>query len=97
MMGRAAPRPAALGLREALRRSAPHTELASVQTVWREAVGEAIAAEAEPVSEAGGVLTVRCRSATWAQELSMMEGVILSRLGEHLGEAAPHSLKLLVG
>ena len=96
-MGRAAPRPAAHGLREALRRSAPHTELASVQTVWREAVGEAIAAEAEPVSEAGGVLTVRCRSATWAEELSLMEGELLRRLGERLGERSPSSLKVLVG
>jgi predicted nucleic acid-binding Zn ribbon protein len=96
-MGRSAPRPAALALREALQRSAPRTELASAQTAWRQAVGEAIAAEAEPVSETDGVLTVRCRSATWAQELTLMEGEILARLGESLGDRAPRALKLLVG
>jgi predicted nucleic acid-binding Zn ribbon protein len=97
MMGRRAPRPASLAMREALQRSAPRTELASAQTAWREAVGDAIADEAEPVTEADGVLTVRCASATWAQELSLMEGEILSRLGEQLGEGSPKALKLLVG
>jgi predicted nucleic acid-binding Zn ribbon protein len=86
-----------LALREALQRSAPRTELASVQTAWREAVGDAIAAEAEPVSESDGVLTVRCRSATWAQELSLMEPEILGRLGELLEQRSPKALKLLVG
>jgi predicted nucleic acid-binding Zn ribbon protein len=43
------------------------------------------------------VLTVRCVSATWAHELSLMEADLLKRLGEHLGESAPRSLKLLAG
>jgi predicted nucleic acid-binding Zn ribbon protein len=96
-MGRRAPRPASLALREALQRSAPRTELASVQAAWREAVGGAIAVEAEPVSESDGVLTVRCRSATWAQELSLMETEILARLAQLLGDRSPRALKLLVG
>ncbi len=96
-MGRSAPRPASVAVREALRRGAPQTGLAGVQTVWAEAVGAAIAAQAEPVAEREGVLTVRCASATWAQELSLMETEILGGLREHLGEACPASLKVLVG
>jgi predicted nucleic acid-binding Zn ribbon protein len=96
-MGRPAPRPASLAVRQALERSAPRTGLAAAQTAWREAVGEAIAAEAEPVAERDGVLTVRCRSATWAQELSLMETEVLGRLAGVLGEDAPRALKVLAG
>jgi predicted nucleic acid-binding Zn ribbon protein len=96
-MGRSAPRPAALALRDALDRGAPRTPLAAVQTVWSETVGAAIATSAEPVAERDGELTIRCASATWAQELSLMEGELLGRLRERLGEAAPRSLKVLAG
>jgi predicted nucleic acid-binding Zn ribbon protein len=84
-------------LRAALQHSAPRTGLAAVQTVWPEVVGEAIAAAAEPVSERDGVLTVRCVSATWSQELSLMEAELIQRLRERLGEGAPSSLKLSAG
>ncbi len=84
-------------MRTALERSAPRTDLAAAQTVWPEVVGEAIAAAAEPVSEREGVLTVRCVSATWAQELTLMEADLLARLRERLGEDAPRSLKLSAG
>ena len=96
-MGRPAPRPASLALREAVSRSAPATGLAAAQTVWADAVGPAIAAEAEPVAERDGVLTVRCASATWAQELSLMERELLGRLRKRLGDACPESLKISVG
>jgi predicted nucleic acid-binding Zn ribbon protein len=43
------------------------------------------------------VLTIRCQSATWAQELSLMEGELLRRLSERLGERSPKSLKVLAG
>jgi predicted nucleic acid-binding Zn ribbon protein len=96
-MGRAAPRPAVLAVRAALDRTAPRTPLAAVQTVWGETVGPAIAEAAEPVAERDGELTIRCASAIWAQELSLMESELLQRLRERLGEAAPSSLKVLAG
>jgi predicted nucleic acid-binding Zn ribbon protein len=96
-MGRRAPRPASLALRAALERGTPRTDLAAAQTVWAEAVGEAIAAAAEPVAERDGVLTIRCQSATWAQELSLMEGELLKRLAERLAERSPKALKVLAG
>ena len=42
--------------------------------------GEAVAAEAEPVSERDGVVTIACRSATWAQELDLLGPDLLERL-----------------
>ena len=96
-MGRPAARPASLALRAALQRIAPRTGLAAVQTVWPQAVGDAIAAVAEPVSERDGVVTVRCQSATWAQELSLMEEQLLARLREQLGDAAPSGLRCSAG
>jgi predicted nucleic acid-binding Zn ribbon protein len=63
---------------------APPTLLAQVQERWRLGVGEAIAAEAEPVSERNGVVTVSCRSATWSSELTMLSKGLLERLNEEL-------------
>ena len=63
---------------------APPTLLAQVQERWREAVGEGVAAEAEPVLERDGVVTVSCRSATWASELTMLSKGLLERLNGEL-------------
>jgi predicted nucleic acid-binding Zn ribbon protein len=81
----------------ALAQTAPRTGLAGAQTVWREVVGDAIADAAEPVEERDGVLTVRCHSATWAEELALMETELLKRLEERMGGSSPRSLKVLAG
>ena len=65
-------------------RAAPATPLATVQAVWPEVVGGAIADETEPVSERDGVIGVACRSAVWAQELDLMVPQLLERLNERL-------------
>jgi hypothetical protein len=44
--------------------------------------------EAEPVSERAGTVTVACRSAVWAQELSMLAPDLAERLNRAL-EAPP--------
>lgn len=73
----------------------PHTLLAAVQGAWPEAVGERIAAEAEPTAERDGTVTVVCRAATWAEELDLLHDELLGRLNAALearrlpGEAAP--------
>jgi predicted nucleic acid-binding Zn ribbon protein len=63
---------------------APQTTLAEVQRQWPDAVGDAIAAEAQPTSERGGTLTVSCSAAVWAQELDLMAPTILDRLNPML-------------
>lgn len=93
MTHRHAPRPAAPALRAALQRAAPQTPLAAVQAAWAAAVGERIAAVAEPVSERAGTVTVSCADAVWAEELDLMQGQILARLRERLGDAAPKALR----
>lgn len=93
MSRRRAPRPAAQAFRLARDRVAPRTGLAAVQAAWGSAVGERVAAVAEPVSERGGTLTIECADAVWAQELDLMQERLLERLREQLGEQAPRSLK----
>jgi predicted nucleic acid-binding Zn ribbon protein len=93
MTRRRAPRPAAPALRAALERAAPKTPLAALQAAWAEVVGERIAAVAKPVSERGREVTVSCSDSVWAQELDLMQGQLLERLGDRLGERAPQSLR----
>ena len=93
MSHRRAPRPAASAFRAAREQAAPRTGLAAVQAAWLEAVGEQLAAVAEPVSERAGTLTVECAEAVWVQELDLMQTQLLERLREQLGELAPEALR----
>ncbi len=71
-------------LRAARAEVAPRTLLAAVQGVWAEVAGPAVAAEGEPVAERDGVITVACRSATWAHELDLLQDELLPRLNAAL-------------
>ncbi len=84
-MSRRAPRPLGLaveGLRDSL---APAGALSRIQRVWEQAVGETVAAEAWPVAEHAGVLSVACSSAVWAAELRMLSGELVERCNAALG------------
>ncbi len=80
------PRPLGSALGAAIEPLEPATTLAAVQRAWERAVGPAIAAEASPVAERDGVITVACRSATWAQELDLLAERTLAELREALPE-----------
>jgi predicted nucleic acid-binding Zn ribbon protein len=98
MSRRRVPRPAAVAIREAAQAAQPATLLARVQGVWAEAVGEAISAQASPVAERDGTITVTCRSATWAHELDLLGDRIVSRLRAQLpSEAGLSGLRFRVG
>ena len=58
-----------------------------MQGRWAEVAGEAVATESEPVSERDGVVTVRCSSAVWANELQLLSEDLLGRLNAALAEA----------
>lgn len=88
-MGRRQPRRLADAVAMALDQAAPQTLLASVQSVWPGAVGAAIAAEASPVAERDGLVTVACRSATWAQELELMADELAKKIGSELPQNTP--------
>jgi predicted nucleic acid-binding Zn ribbon protein len=79
-MRRRAPRQIASALEGLVREAAPTTLLARVQACWGEAVGSVIAAEAQPVSEREGTLTVACSSATWASEIELLAPDVLEKL-----------------
>jgi predicted nucleic acid-binding Zn ribbon protein len=68
------------------RESAPPSLLASVQSSWKEAVGRQVAGQATPVAEHDGVITVRCRSAVWAAELTMLSDQLAENLNKVLSE-----------
>ncbi len=90
-MRRPAPRglePALGGLLSQLR---PATTLARVQEAWPRAVGPGLNAEAQPVSERRGTVTVSCDSSVWAQELQMLSTELLASLNGAMGggEGAP--------
>jgi predicted nucleic acid-binding Zn ribbon protein len=85
MRSRRAPRPlaGAVGaLADSLR---PATGLAAIQAVWTDAVGAAIAREAQPVAERDGTVTVACTSAVWAQEIGLMGPSLCTAVNARLG------------
>jgi predicted nucleic acid-binding Zn ribbon protein len=84
-MRRLAPRRLEGALARVSRDLAPATTLGRAQGAWERAVGAVVAAEAEPVSERDGVLTVSCSSSSWAQELSLLEADLRARLNAEIG------------
>jgi predicted nucleic acid-binding Zn ribbon protein len=96
MRQRRTPRRLGSALTPATRRARPRTLLAAVQEAWAAVAGGAIAAEATPVSERDGVVTVACRSATWAQELDLLQSELLERLNSAVSEADPGGPKSAV-
>lgn len=87
-MRRPGPRSIATALATVTRELEPKTPLARIQRAWRETAGATLVEEAEPVSERAGTVTVACRSAVWAQELSMLATDLQQRLNEALGAPA---------
>ena len=92
-MRRREPRPLGLAVAALAERLAPQTLLAEIQVVWAEAVGEVVAAQAEPTGERDGVLVVTCSSAVWAQELDLMAPDLVARLNGLLGGEAVRALR----
>jgi Dna[CI] antecedent, DciA len=63
--------------------------VAEARRVWRSAVGDQVARRSLPVRRAGEALVVHCASASWASELTLLEGRLRRRLGDALGGEAP--------
>ena len=84
--GRSDPQPLSVALEAVRARVAPATLLAATQEAWPRAVGARVAAEAEPVAEREGVITVACRSATWAQELDLLQVELRDRVAAELAD-----------
>ena len=83
-MSRRSPRTLGIALGEIQARLAPPDLLTDVQRHWAVAAGEQVAQEAWPDSERAGVVTIRCHSAVWAAELTMLADQLLAGLNERL-------------
>jgi predicted nucleic acid-binding Zn ribbon protein len=92
-MRRLAPRPIALALDGLRGEWEPDTLLAAVQRVWLSTVGQTIADAAKPTAERGGVLTVACTAAVWAQELDLMAPTIIEHLNGALSSGGIERLR----
>ena len=92
-MRRKGPRPATTAIEALAQRLEPATALGSVQRVWDATVGEVIAAEAQPITERDGVVTVSCRSSVWAQELDLMGPELVARINAALGQDGVRRLR----
>jgi len=92
-MRRREPRPLGHAISALAERLAPQTPLAAIQRVWPEAVGEVVAAQAEPTGATEGVVVVTCSSAVWAQELDLMAVDLVGRLNAALGGETVRSLR----
>ena len=95
-MRRRSPRPLALALAPLSEAAAPATTLARVQAEWIRAAGSLVAAEAQPVSERDGVVTVRCSSSVWAHELSLLAPRLVEALSSS-GAPGVRSLRFVTG
>jgi predicted nucleic acid-binding Zn ribbon protein len=96
-MSRPAPRAISAALAELTSALAPATTLARVQEIWERAAGPAIASASRPVGERGGVLTVACEAAVWAQELELMAPELIARINSELGEESITRLRCRTG
>lgn len=75
---------------------APQSLLADVQRVWIGAVGEGLAAEAQPTAAQAGVVTVTCRSSVWAAELDLLSPTLVDAVNAALGEPLVTALRCQV-
>lgn len=62
---------------------------------WAELVGDDTAAHSEPIGVEEGVLTVRCDSTAWAQQLRTMRSTITTRIAERYPAAEIDSIRFL--
>ena len=62
---------------------------------WAELVGEQNAANSNPETLVGGVLTIRCKSTAWATQLRLMQSALLEKVTEAHPDLEITSLKLL--
>jgi predicted nucleic acid-binding Zn ribbon protein len=94
---RRSPRSLASALAQVSAGLEPASALARVQGCWAEAVGDVVSAEAQPVSERDGVVTVECRSSVWAQELELLGPDLLGKVNAAIGGPELRQLRFKAG
>ena len=64
---------------------------------WERAVGEEIAARAEPFGFSRGVLTVKVGSAAWQQELTLLAPKLIAKLNHEVGKNIVKQIRCVAG
>jgi predicted nucleic acid-binding Zn ribbon protein len=82
-------------LKEYLPESA--SELTRVWQIWDDAVGEIIAANAQPVAFKRDLLLVHATSSTWIHQLQFLKADIISKLNAALGKPMISEIKFKIG
>ncbi|QEO09051.1 DUF721 domain-containing protein [Protaetiibacter larvae] len=62
---------------------------------WPQLIGAEVAAHTEPVSVEEGLLTVRCDSTAWAQQLRSMRTAVLAKIAEAHPGAGIESVRFI--
>jgi len=88
-MTRGEPEPVAAVLRRVAGARAPDPAMAAIRDAWPGAVGATVARHAQPSRLQAGALVVRCSSATWAGELTLLQNQLQTAIRSALGDAAP--------
>ena len=72
-------------------------ELTRVWQLWDDTVGEAIAANAQPIAFKGDLLLVHATSSTWIHQLQFLKADIISKLNAALGKPMIAEIKFKIG
>jgi predicted nucleic acid-binding Zn ribbon protein len=91
---RRAPRPLALAVDALAEQLAPATPLARIQQAWPAAVGPYVAEHATPLRERGGVLTVYCAEAGWANDVALSALQYVAAVNRELGDDAVREIRV---
>lgn len=62
---------------------------------WPKLVGDEVAAHTDPVSVEEGLLTVKCDSTAWAQQLRSMRSMVLAQIAQQHPEAGIESVRFI--
>lgn len=62
---------------------------------WPRLVGDEVASHTDPVSVEDGLLTVKCDSTAWAQQLRAMRNVVLEQIAAEHPQAGIESVRFL--
>ena len=63
--------------------------------LWKDIVGEVVAAATETMGVEKGVLTVKTSSPTWRQELHMQKNEILNKINKKIGSKAIKEIRFI--
>ncbi len=78
-------------------RSESDSQLTKVWEIWSEAVGQTIAANAQPAAFKGDLLLVNVTSSPWLHQLQFLKKEIINKLNQNLGKNLINDIRFKIG